>query len=414
MNRKSILFVSFAAISIFIITIVFFSIKIGISASDGKTHTREQFSLLVQKTIDLIEVNNGISDTFINSYVSALNQQDNIGAVLISNADEIYFAHPLNSSLLKVEESQRYTIQTNSSIVSVYSSTIPLDKDISITITAALYHITPSQMYSYARTAFMIILITTLGVFFIIVFQYAVSKNIPDRQKSDVVIPDDYEITLDTSIVDSIPEPVFETEKIEKAENNSDSFLHNDIIEKTDLSDSPLGQRVSDPLGLFSKDTGFGWESYLETRLDSELARAASSEQDLVLIILRIKDLPRTTPHIKKISAVLLETIKFRDLIFEYGSDGYACIIQEMDLDMAMKLSEKLYSSLQTVLKENNVLNTIGIGISTRTLRIIPGSRILQESSQACDKSFEEEGLPIVAFRVNPDKYRKFLTEVDE
>ena len=95
MNRKSILFVSFAAISIFIITIVFFSIKIGISASDGKTHTREQFSLLVQKTIDLIEVNNGISDTFINSYVSALNQQDNIGAVLISNADEIYFAHPL-------------------------------------------------------------------------------------------------------------------------------------------------------------------------------------------------------------------------------------------------------------------------------------------------------------------------------
>ena len=106
----------------------------------------------------------------------------------------------------------------------MYSSTIPLDKDISITITAALYHITPSQMYSYARTAFMIILITTLGIFFIIVFQYAVSKNIPDRQKSDDVIPYDYEITLDTSIVDSIPEPVFETEKIEKAENNSDSF----------------------------------------------------------------------------------------------------------------------------------------------------------------------------------------------
>lgn len=415
MNRKSILFVSLSAISIFIITIVFFSIKIGISASDGKNNSKEQFSILVQKTIDLIEFNNGISESFINSYVSFINQHENIGAVLIKNSDEVYFAHPVNSSILKIQDDTGYAIQTNSSIVSVYSSTFPLEEDITITVTAALYHITPSQMYSFARTAFMIILVTTLGIFLVIIFQYIASKNMQIEQKTEDLLQHNYEIPLDTSIIDSIPEPVFETEHIDtSSEIINESFTKNEHIENPETPDSPLGQRVSDPLGLFSKDTGFGWESYLETRLDSELARAASSEQDLVLLILRIKDLARSTPHIKKIASVLLETIKFRDLIFEYGTDGFACIIQEMDLDMAMKLSEKLYSSLQTVLKENSIFNRIGIGISTRTLRIIPGSRILQESSQACDKSFEEEGLPIVAFRVNPDKYRKFLTEVDE
>ena len=108
MNRKSILFVSFAAISIFI-TIVFFN-KIGISASDGKTIQGNSL-LFCSKTIDLIEVNNGISDTFINSYVSAIIQQENIGAVLISDAAR--FILPISLiHLLKVEESQRYTIQT--------------------------------------------------------------------------------------------------------------------------------------------------------------------------------------------------------------------------------------------------------------------------------------------------------------
>jgi hypothetical protein len=34
---------------------------------------------------------------------------------------------------------------------------------------------------------------------------------------------------------------------------------------------------------------------------------------------------------------------------------------------------------------------------------------LIEEANQALDKAFEEEGLPIVAFRVNPEKYRQYL-----
>jgi hypothetical protein len=53
--------------------------------------------------------------------------------------------------------------------------------------------------------------------------------------------------------------------------------------------------------------------------------------------------------------------------------------------------------------------NKVGIGITTRSLRLITGNRLIEEANQALDKAFEEEGLPIVAFRVNPEKYRQYL-----
>ena len=40
-------------------------------------------------------------------------------------------------------------------------------------------------------------------------------------------------------------------------------------------------------------------------------------------------------------------------------------------------------------------------------------SEIMQQRKKALNKAFDEDGLPIVAFRVNPDKYRQFLADND-
>ncbi len=413
MNRKSTFIISLTAVVIFSATVLFFTIKTGTEASRGKKNAKDQFSFLVQNTFDLLETNSGINDLFIEEYTGSLRQYENIGAVIIRDENHVYFAHPLNSKLLFKDSAEQYSIKTNSSIVSVYSSTIPFSGSTAITITAALYHITPSQIYSSARAAFMIILITTLGIFFIIILQSLLYKK--NSAVSDVQNTPD---AADNSVKKQIQDPAEDSDLLHTVDTENKTVIIKDTENMTNeeslTASSILGERVSDPLGLFSKETGFGWESYLETRLDSELARAASSEQDLALFVIRIKDLPRNLPHTKKIATILLDNCRFRDLIFEYGSDGYACIIQEIDLDRSMKLAEKIYNALLSLLQEINIPNPVGIGISTRTLRIIPGSRILHESSQACSKAFEEDGLPIVAFRVNPDKYRKFLTEVEE
>ena len=51
------------------------------------------------------------------------------------------------------------------------------------------------------------------------------------------------------------------------------------------------------------------------------------------------------------------------------------------------------------------------IGISSRSLRLISAERLKTEAEQAVEHAATDNESPIVAFRVNPEKYRKFITE---
>jgi GGDEF domain-containing protein len=166
----------------------------------------------------------------------------------------------------------------------------------------------------------------------------------------------------------------------------------------------------TEPAGLFSPVTGFGWEAYLKERLDSELIRSASSEEDIGLMIVRIQGIDRTDQRNKAIYNKLLEIYKFRDLIFEYGSDGFSCIVHSVNVDSALDLAEQVYVALSKILKENGMDNEIGIGISTRSFRLIPGKRIFEEAEQALIRAFTDPETAIVAFRVDPEKYRQYIS----
>ena len=96
-------------------------------------------------------------------------------------------------------------------------------------------------------------------------------------------------------------------------------------------------------------------------------------------------------------------------MIFEFGTSGFAAIVQGIDLDRAMAISQDLYTDISGLLINKQMKNKVGIGITTRSLRLITGNRLIEEASQALEKAAEEQGLPIVAFRVNPEKYRQCL-----
>ena len=68
------------------------------------------------------------------------------------------------------------------------------------------------------------------------------------------------------------------------------------------------------PEGLYSPVTGIGWEQYLGERLDAELVRAASSEQDLALIIVRISGLLHTDLLARKVAVITSYSIHYTKL----------------------------------------------------------------------------------------------------
>ena len=210
---------------------------------------------------------------------------------------------------------------------------------------------------------------------------------------------------MDMISMEPIPQdPIFEADLLVAAEGNF-------TTEPEVATKETVSTAGSEPAGLFSPITGFGWEAYLEERLDSELIRSASFEEDIGLMIIRIQGLNKADERNKAIYDILMEFYKFRDLIFEYGTDGFSCIVHSINVDGALDMAEQVYVALTKALKELGMNNEIGIGISTRSFRLIPGKRIFEEAEQALIRAFNDPETAIVAFRVDPEKYRQYISE---
>ncbi len=177
----------------------------------------------------------------------------------------------------------------------------------------------------------------------------------------------------------------------------------------TALPDSHYdAEHTEETKDLFSPVTGFGWEPNFRLRLDSELIRAASSELDLSLFIIKIKDLVYTDDITAKISAYLLDIFQFRDMIFEYGTDSFAVIKPDMTIEQAETLAGTIHTELMKHIAERPELVCF-IGISSRSIRMLSAERLIKEAAEALNHSMEDDESPITGFHVDIDKYRDFL-----
>ena len=177
----------------------------------------------------------------------------------------------------------------------------------------------------------------------------------------------------------------------------------------TETTNEMESQTKKHPAGLFSPRTGFGWEEYMIPRLDSELIRAASGDQDLTVMTIEIPKIDWTTEEADEIRDLILDLVKFKDLVFEYGESGCTAIIQNMGIDEALKAAEDLHTNIIASMARRKKYYIVAIGLSAKSLRLISGSRIAKESEQALIHALEDKSNPVVAFKVNPERYRNYI-----
>ena len=181
-----------------------------------------------------------------------------------------------------------------------------------------------------------------------------------------------------------------------------------DAKENNDAENAPASDSSeSNPLGLFNPVTGLGWESYLDTRLENEINRAISSEIDISVFIINIPNLERESEESKKVSEYLSLQFQFKDLLFEYKNDCIVAIKISMNLDDALNFADKIHAEIMQIINQKECY----IGISTRSIRIVSSERLLNEAWAALEHAKQEEDSPIIAFRVDADKYRQFLEQ---
>jgi len=218
----------------------------------------------------------------------------------------------------------------------------------------------------------------------------------------------------------------------EPAPSGDDDFHLDDFLDEEDLSlpvpsaeaeedtddfspDSESTEESSSvppsPNGLYSPRSNLGWEAYTQDRLASELHRCASSEQDLVVLLMECADGVNCDAKLyKKIADEAIELFNLQDLTFEYGNSGITVIIPNAGLEQGISKAESFHARLfNTCFDSLHSKNDFLTGISSRSGRLIEADRLLLEAKKALEKAKVDPGSPIVAFKSDPEKYREYV-----
>lgn len=227
------------------------------------------------------------------------------------------------------------------------------------------------------------------------------------QKKYNMVMEDEEAAINDDNIVeeDELDNEIEEenADDSEELKETSQEEVQNE--EKNELpSEECKPVMIEDSNVLFSEKTHFIMEEYLENRLNSELNRAISSEFDLALFIIQIKNLNKDADYIEKLSDYISVQFQFKDLIFEFKDDCIACIKTNCIIDDAIALADKIHKEIVDITKEKCY-----IGVSTRSIRMISAERIITEAYEALKHAHEDEENPIIGFRVNAEKYMEMM-----
>jgi hypothetical protein len=172
-----------------------------------------------------------------------------------------------------------------------------------------------------------------------------------------------------------------------------------------DSGEEEDGARI--PRGLYDPETNIGWEAYTKDRLESELHRCASFEQDLTLMIIAFSGKNKLTgEQYKKFAGMSVSFFNLRDLIFETEDQGITVILPNTDVDQGFARGEDFHNYLTPAFPG---VPDFRIGLSARAGRLVDADRLYFEAAEALNKALRDPVSPVIAFKSDPEKYRAFL-----
>lgn len=436
MKKRGITVAALAIACVFVVTIIVFSACIYSDYESGVKAASAKFEKLSSRAAEASGIFPSGSREFLNMFNSAVGSPEVFESIRLEIEGQEAYAFPAQAA------------EARSAFVKSFSTRIVGGDGADIRISANIYAVPPALVFYRAKIAFIVILAGTLTAVALLMYLYlnAAHDGEEDVDFKNTNVDDDFgESLLDEDEAEKedapeeSPEETSESQESgeekegaqeESAEGAGEGQSQENKVDFNPLENAYADQQAELPeaqagseentiaqsqgQGLFSPTSGFGWESYLNTRLESELVRAASSEQDLSLAIIKIPNMTKDSPFYGKICQALLDYFQFKDFVFEYKEDGFAAIVQGKDVDQTLHSAEILHSNLKGVLAETGVDTKPLIGISSRSLRLISAERLKNEAEQALLHAAEDPESPIIAFRVNPEKYRKYISGQSE
>ena len=415
---------------ILIFAITFFAVNIYNENAHGDLRTQVRFEKIVNGVKTAFEKNNISNSEKIRMIENTIGDTKDFSFITISLDGKSFYVYPEGFESFE---------ENSSKLVIIYNRTINANGS-KIIITSGLYSLRPSTIFEYAKISFFIILIVSLLTLILIIYNNHFGKDKNEKvytkaktkkqieETEEIEYEEDDENFEEASDDDGIDENdvLEETDSAEETNIVVDNVVVEEktteeekLVEEKESIPEELPVKDFEPVeikqeeksvsenGLFSPDTGLGWESYLMTRLENELNRATASELDLALFIIKLDGIGRKNPVMKKICDYLTVEFQFKDLLFEYKDDSICGIKISMNIDSAITFAEKLINEIKKIAGDE--IQTVSVGITTRGIRMVTSERLIKEADEAVKHSMEDPSSPVVGFRADAVKYRKFL-----
>lgn len=233
----------------------------------------------------------------------------------------------------------------------------------------------------------------------------AAAEEAPEAQDSEEPSSETHAEVTPEEVKAILAEPLTDEAVAASASASEPAKLPVDEVKPAIVTQTSADTDSNEPSGLYNPETGIGWESYLSTRLNNEIDRATASEIDLSLFIIKLSEVPKTNEAFKNVCNYLAIQFQFKDLLFEFKDDCIVAIKISMNVDEALNLADKLYHDICNIINGNNCR----IGISSRSIRMVTGERLILEAEQAIEHS--DQSSPVIAFRVDSEKYRQLMEQ---
>lgn len=194
--------------------------------------------------------------------------------------------------------------------------------------------------------------------------------------------------------------------------DNMESPLPGDPRTETQAAYPRKDKDEDKSIGLYSPRSNVGWESYTKDRLESELRRNTAAGEDLVLIAVMFKEPEKLNPEqFREFAEEAVRCFEHRDLIFELGEQGLRIVCPNYSLDQGFAAAGEFNGRVLSSMAESADLKAdLRFGISSRSGRLVPAEQIMLESDEALKRALEDPASHIVAFKSDPEKYRRYIS----
>ena len=396
---------------VFVITILVYVLSLVIDFKQQSARSAIKFETISASLNENLMENDVHSSDFYGQLIESCGDGKEIKYLQIVSGNEPVFTYP--AELENTNSKFQFT--------KTFTKKITIPEKETVTIIATLYTIKASTFYNKSIVSFIIILSATIACVIYLVLlsleekdteQFSSDSEVDDFVPGETVPQDDDKIDFSDETPEPIEKSSFDFEPIISKTQDADSITE-DADEKQDQVEQPeikLDNAVQEQEEITYSEINSPKEKNAIHVLQDKLNFSSSNLEDISLVKICIRNLENYSMFEDQIEDLIFEVYKNRDLIFKTNTDEFSIIEPNTNIDSSIETANEIYLKLNDYIAEQQIDVQVNIGITSRSERIISAEKFSKEAEQALLHSMQNKDSPIIAYRIDVQKYRNYLS----